>query len=132
MKVVSLTLHAFIFTSLMCSCGKEIQNSGNGNNFKTSQNHHKAYDPTENLRVAVEKQSRVLVMQALAEKANPNHVTKNGEHILNVAIKVGNIEIVHKLIEAGANINAKNNNNDYALIVAIKNKKKEIRFFNLY
>lgn len=125
MKILSLKLLAIAL--LFTNCGKEIENNSKTGHFKTSQNNKKSYNPSKNLLNAVKGQSRVLVMQALAEKANPNLVTNDGIHLLNLAIETGNIEIVSKLIENGADVNASNLiNTDYALLIAIKNNHHQI------
>ena len=123
MKKLSIALMAMI----VCGCGQQVQTTGNGHNFKTSQNNQRKYDPSKNLELAVKDQSRILVMQALAENADPNFITEDGIHILNIAIQTGNFEIVQKLISAGADINATNCcDNEYALLTAIKHNQELI------
>lgn len=121
-------MRKLVATLVLCTqffgCGKDAQTNQNSQEklqISQSRGISKLSSASESLIMAIKSQDHILVKTALANQADPNYVSYEGERAIIIAARLGDAQIVNTLILHGANPNLTDEKENYALIEAVSN-----------
>src|SRR6187200_730843 len=83
-----------------------------------------AQPPSSKIFEAVKNNSIKEVRSLLDQKADPNSVDEDGDHLLMHAALYSSVDCMQLLIEKGSNVNAKNNLDETALMWSVHDPAK--------